>query len=230
MKIMVVEDEQVIRDALIHELKKWKFDAYAVTDLSDVMRTFHETEPHLVILDIMLPYFNGYFWCNEIRKVSKVPILFLSSKSENMDIVMAIQSGADDYITKPFDFEVVIAKIQAILRRAYDFAEILDHWSYGKIKLFSHEMKLVYETEELALTRTEHQIMEALFQKQGGFVSRESIMEKCWQSDGYIDDNTLAVNITRLRKKLTSIGLNNLIVTKKNVGYGLSEQFMSAIE
>ncbi len=228
MKIFIVEDDDVIRDSLSAELRKWKFEISSPEDLTNIMEEFEQVNPHLVILDIMLPYYNGYYWCNEIRKQSKVPIVFLSSKSENMDIVMAMQSGADDYITKPFNFEVVIAKLQAILRRCYDFAEIMDYLSYGKINLHLNEMKLSYQGKEIHLTRTEQQIVESLFQKQGGFVSREAIMERCWQSDGYIDDNTLAVNVARLRKKLDSIGLGDLIVTKKNVGYGLSEDYAVA--
>lgn len=225
MKIFIVEDDDVIRNSLSAELKKWKFDVSSPEDLTNIIEEFEQVNPHLVILDIMLPYYNGYYWCNEIRKQSKVPIVFLSSKSENMDIVMAMQSGADDYITKPFNFEVVIAKLQAILRRCYDFADIMDYLSYGEINLHLSDMKLSYKEGEIHLTRTEQQIVESLFQKQGGFVSRETIMEKCWQSDGYIDDNTLAVNVARLRKKLDSIGLGDLIITKKNVGYGLNENY-----
>ncbi|MDO4710877.1 MAG: response regulator transcription factor [Peptostreptococcaceae bacterium] len=229
MRIFIIEDDEVILTSLSNELKKWNFEVSSPKDLSKVMDDFAEEEPHLVIVDIMLPYYNGYYWCSEIRKVSKVPIVFLSSKAENMDIVMAMQSGADDYITKPFDFAVVIAKIQAILRRCYDLSEGVDHLSYGEIRLSLGEMKIIYHDREVHLTRTEQQIMESLFQKRGGFVSRESIMEKCWQKDGYIDDNTLAVNVARLRKKLDEIGLGNLIVTKKNVGYGLNDIYNTNI-
>lgn len=225
MKIFIIEDDEVILTSLSNELKKWNFEVATPKDLSKVMESFEKESPHLVIIDIMLPYFNGYYWCNEIRKISKVPIVFLSSKSENLDTVMAMQSGADDYITKPFDFTVTIAKLQAILRRCYDFSDVIDYLTYGEIRLSLGEMKVLYQDQQIHLTRTEQQIMESLFQKNGGFVNRDAIMEKCWQKDGYIDDNTLAVNVARLRRKLDSIGLGDLIITKKNVGYGLNETY-----
>lgn len=224
MKILIIEDDETIVNILRQELEKWKYKVCIVEDFNNILNTFVEEKPQLVLMDIMLPYFNGYYWCEEIRKTSNVPIVFISSRSENMDIVMAMQIGGDDYITKPIDISVTIAKIQAVLRRSYDFITNINYLKYGEVYLYLGEAKLQYKDNHVSLTRTELQIMESLFKASGQFVSRERIMEKCWQGDSYIDDNTLAVNVTRLRKKLDKLGLNDVIITKKNVGYALSER------
>ena len=175
-------------------------------------------------MDIMLPYNNGYFWCEEIRKHSNVPIIFISSKSENIDIVMGIQFGADDYITKPIDLNVTLAKIKAILRRSYDFTKDFEFLSFANVFLYMDKNIIKYNDNEISLTNTETMILETLFKAKGGVASRESIMEKCWHGDDYIDDNTLAVNITRLRKKFADINLNDFIQTKKGSGYYLNSK------
>ena len=223
MKIMIVEDDEIIKSSLKTELEKWGYEVYCLENLNNVVAEFQAEKPQLVLLDIVLPFFNGYYWCQEIRKISKVPIIFISSKNENMDIVMAMQFGGDDYITKPINLDVTIAKIQAMLRRSYNFINDIDYLSFGKIQLILSETKVDFSGMNVDLTKTEMMILESLFKEQGGVVSREKIMDRCWQGDSFIDDNTLAVNVTRLRKKLSSIGLDGLVMTKKVYGYYLEK-------
>ncbi|MDY5480225.1 MAG: response regulator transcription factor [Peptostreptococcus porci] len=223
MKIMIVEDDEIIKSSLKTELEKWGYEVYCLENLDNVVAEFQAEKPQLVLLDIVLPFFNGYYWCQEIRKISKVPIIFISSKNENMDIVMAMQFGGDDYITKPINLDVTIAKIQAMLRRSYNFINDIDYLSFGKIQLILSETKVDFSGMNVDLTKTEMMILESLFKEQGGVVSREKIMDRCWQGDSFIDDNTLAVNVTRLRKKLSSIGLDGLVMTKKGYGYYLEK-------
>ncbi|MDY2794980.1 response regulator transcription factor [Peptostreptococcus porci] len=223
MKIMIVEDDEIIKSSLKTELEKWGYEVYCLENLDNVVAEFQAEKPQLVLLDIVLPFFNGYYWCQEIRKISKVPIIFISSKNENMDIVMAMQFGGDDYITKPINLDVTIAKIQAMLRRSYNFINDIDYLSFGKIQLILSETKVDFSGMNVDLTKTEMMILESLFKEQGGVVSREKIMDRCWQGDNFIDDNTLAVNVTRLRKKLSSIGLDGLVMTKKGYGYYLEK-------
>lgn len=221
MKIFIVEDDTNIFNSISKELKTWNYEICGVKNFSNITEEILNESPHLVIMDIVLPYNNGYFWCSEIRKYSNVPIVFLSSKSENMDIVMAMQFGGDDYITKPFDLGVLVAKINAILRRTYDFSNITNTINFKDVVLNLEKIELQYNNENVSLTKTEMIILESLFRAKGNVVLREVIMEKCWNGDDYIDDNTLSVNITRLRKKLSEIGLNDFILTKKKLGYYL---------
>lgn len=221
--IMIIEDDLTIANELKEELEKWSYEAFYVTKFHNVLSEFIEKQPQMVIIDIKLPYFNGFYWCQEIRKISQVPILFISSQNENMDIVMAIQLGADDFISKPFDLSVALAKVQALLRRAYDFKGNDDYLRYGDGVLKPKQSQISCHNRQADLTRNEMKIMEILFQKKGEFVSREEIMVKLWEDESFIDDNTLAVNVARLRKKIAEIGLHSFIVTKKGVGYGLSK-------
>ena len=220
-KIMIIEDDLTIAKSLQEELTKWSYQAFYTTDFNQIMELFTEQAPQLVLIDIKLPYFNGYYWCTEIRKVSQVPIIFISSQNERMDIVMAIQMGADDFISKPFDLTIAIAKIQALLRRTYDFNENDSFLNHQGVYLKANELRLQFEEKEMALTKTEMKILEQLFLHKREFVSREAIMVSLWENEAFIDDNTLAVNIARLRKKLAEIGLENFIITKKGYGYGL---------
>ncbi|WP_188205214.1 response regulator transcription factor [Desemzia incerta] len=220
-KIMIIEDDLTIAKSLQEELTKWSYQAFYTTDFNQIMELFTEQAPQLVLIDIKLPYFNGYYWCTEIRKVSQVPVIFISSQNERMDIVMAIQMGADDFISKPFDLTIAIAKIQALLRRTYDFNENDSFLNHQGVYLKANELRLQFEEKEMALTKTEMKILEQLFLHKSEFVSREAIMVSLWENEAFIDDNTLAVNIARLRKKLAEIGLKNFIITKKGYGYGL---------
>lgn len=221
---MIVEDDQTIASILARELEKWSYESVLVDDFTQVMDVFHREMPQLVLLDIQLPAFNGYYWCQEIRKVSQVPIIFISSRSENMDIVMAIQMGGDDYIQKPFDLSVALAKVQAILRRTYDFTESDNYLRVGEVILKPGESRLLYQEQELDLTRNELKVLELLFQNKNNFVSRDAIMVRLWEDESFIDDNTLAVTITRLRKKLKEMQLDSFIVTKKGTGYAVQEE------
>lgn len=224
MKILIVEDDENIFEMLKRELLLWNYEVRGISNFNQIVEEFVQYNPHLVLMDIMLPYNNGYFWCEEIRKHSNVPIIFISSKSENIDIVMGIQFGADDYITKPIDLNVTLAKIKAILRRSYDFTKDFEFLSFANVFLYMDKNKVKYNDNEISLTNTETMILGTLFKAKGGVASRESIMEKCWHGDDYIDDNTLAVNITRLRKKFADINLNDFIQTKKGSGYYLNSK------
>lgn len=224
MKILIVEDDENIFEMLKKELLLWNYEVKGISNFNQIVEEFVEYQPHLVLMDIMLPYNNGYFWCEEIRKHSNVPIIFISSKSENIDIVMGIQFGADDYITKPIDLNVTLAKIKAILRRSYDFTKDFEFLSFANVFLYMDKNIIKYNDNEISLTNTETMILKTLFKAKGGVASRESIMEKCWHGDDYIDDNTLAVNITRLRKKFADINLNDFIQTKKGSGYYLNSK------
>lgn len=199
-KILLVEDDNIIRQQVKQLLEQWGYEVVAVEDFMDVLGIFVETDPHLILMDIGLPLYNGYHWCQEIRKVSKVPIMFLSSRDQAMDIVMAINMGGDDFVTKPFD------------------QNLLEH--RGAI-LNLKSTDLVYEGEVIKLTKNEFQILRVLFEHAGSIVARDDMMKELWNSDFFIDDNTLSVNVARLRKKLEEAGLSNFIETKKGIGYGL---------
>lgn len=220
-KIFIVEDDEIIARTIKEHLNAWDYDVHCVEDFSNVMTEFVKFDPQLVLMDIALPFFNGYHWCSEIRKVSKVPVIFLSSASDNMNIVMAVNMGADDFISKPFDLEVLTVKIHAMLRRSYDFAgksQILEH--RGAI-LNLTETTLTYQDEKTELTKNEFRILQILMENKEKVVSRDTLMTKLWESDDYVDENTLSVNVNRLRKKLEVLGLNDFIITKKGIGYRL---------
>lgn len=221
MKILIIEDDRTIREYLGQELENWGYEVVLEDDFNDPLKLFNETSPDLVLLDVVLPGRNGFYWCQEIRKISKVPIIFISSKNQPMDMVTGMQIGGDDYITKPFDLYVTRAKIDAILRRTYGMSMEESRQSYGGVDFEPNRAVLSYKGQEIELTRTELMIISELFSAQGGIVSRQRIIENLWQGDDFIDDNTLAVNMTRLRKKLRDIGLEDFITTKKGVGYGL---------
>lgn len=220
-KILLVEDDEVIRQQVKKMLEQWGYEVVLVEDFMEVLSIFVKVEPHLVLMDIGLPLFNGYHWCQEIRKVSKVPIMFLSSRDQAMDIVMAINMGGDDFVTKPFDQNVLLAKIQGLLRRSYEFGKDQSLLEYMGVILNLKAMDLVYQGEVVSLTKNEFQILQVLFERAGNIVSREDLMKELWNSDFFIDDNTLSVNVARLRKKLEAVGLKDFIETKKGVGYGL---------
>ena len=220
-KILLVEDDEVIRQQVKKMLEQWGYEVVLVEDFMEVLSIFVKEEPHLVLMDIGLPLFNGYHWCQEIRKVSKVPIMFLSSRDQAMDIVMAINMGGDDFVTKPFDQNVLLAKIQGLLRRSYEFGKDQSLLEYRSVILNLKAMDLVYQGEVVSLTKNEFQILQVLFERSGNIVSREDLMKELWNSDFFIDDNTLSVNVARLRKKLEAVSLKDFIETKKGVGYGL---------
>ncbi|MDO4306370.1 MAG: response regulator transcription factor [Eubacteriales bacterium] len=221
-RILIVEDDELIAELIKRHLESWGYQVDCVADFAHVLTEFARKNPQLVLLDLKLPLYNGFHWCEEIRKISQVPILFLSSAAENMNMVMAMSRGADDFIAKPFDMEVLVAKVQAVLRRTYSFGKAADILEHGGAILNPGSGCLSWQGEQTELTRNELRILQILFENPGKAVSRDAIMMKLWENDSFIDDNTLTVNMTRLRKKLEGIGLTDFILTKKGVGYMLA--------
>lgn len=222
-RILVVEDDAGIADAIATQAKMWELETRCVTDFHRVMKEFAAYAPHLVVMDISLPAYDGFYWCREIRKVSKVPILFLSSAADNMNIVMAVNMGGDDFIAKPCDGSVLIAKIQALLRRSYKFAASVSVIEHREAILNLENNTLLYRGEPIELRKNEFRILQTLMNGRGKVVSRESLMEALWKTDSFVDENTLSVNVNRLRKKLDSAGLHDFIVTKFGEGYTIPD-------
>ena len=218
-KIFIVEDDRGIAEAVASQAERWAFDVRIASDFRDVAGEVAQFQPHIVLMDIGLPFFSGYYWCSEIRKTTRVPIIFLSSAADNMNIVMAMNMGGDDFIAKPFDMSVLMAKIQALLRRTYDFAQPSPLLAHRGAVLDAGSGALKYEGKTIDLTRNEFRILLALMEKRGNVVSREKLMERLWETDSFVDENTLTVNVNRLRKKLDAAGLTGFIATRFGVGY-----------
>lgn len=218
-RIFLVEDDETIARLIKKHLEKWEYEVSTVQDFGNVLGEFAACDPQLVLLDIRLPFYNGHYWCTQIRQVSKVPIIFLSSVSDNMNIVMAMNMGADDFIPKPFDLEVLTAKVQALLRRSYDFAGSSSMLEHKGMLLNLSDATLLYQEQKVELKKNELKILQTLIENKMQVVTRETLMTRLWESDMYVDENTLSVNVNRLRKKLTSIGLEDSILTKKGIGY-----------
>lgn len=217
--ILIIEDDLSIAKSLSQVLKTWGYESTFITDFKQILDTFVQINPHLILLDISLPFYNGYHWCSEIRKISNVPIIFISSASENLNIVMAMNMGGDDFISKPFDLGVMVAKIQALLRRTYAFTGGRQVQEHRGALLNINDATLSYDHQKIDLTKNDFKILQLLFENVGKVLSRSDIMTHLWESDQFIDDNTLTVNVTRLRKKLEEIGLSDFIRTKKGIGY-----------
>ena len=222
-KGFIAEDDDGIANAVAKRLSQWDFDVRRAENYRDVYSEFADYEPHIVLLDISLPFYNGFHWCEEIRQKSTCPIMFISGASDNMNIVTAMTLGADDFIAKPFDLDVLTAKIRALLRRSYDFASEIGMIEVRGAVLNTGDATLTFGGEKIELTKNEYRILETLFENRGRIVSRETLMNKLWQTDSFIDENTLSVNIMRLRKKLESAGLADLIATKVGRGYSVSD-------
>lgn len=218
-RIYIIEDDNIIAGKIKEHMTNWGFEARCASDFRNIMGEFAEYDPHMVLLDISLPFFNGYHWCEEIRRVSKVPVIFLSSAADNMNIIMAMSMGGDDFIAKPFDMNVLVAKVQAILRRTYDFGGQTQLIEHRGALLNMSDASLLYNGKPVELTRNDYKILLTLMENRGSIVSRETLMEKLWETDCFVDENTLTVNIARLRKKLDSAGLTGFITTKKGIGY-----------
>ena len=218
-KILIVEDDMMIAKTLSSHLEKWDYEVRYVKDFKNVMNDFLEFEPQLVLMDIILPLFNGFYWCTEIRKIAKTPIVFLSSASDNMNIVMAMNMGGDDFIEKPFDLNVVTAKVQAMLRRAYSFQGNLNVLEHQGLLLNLNDGIVSYKEKKAELTKNEFKILKVLMEHAGKIVTREELMTALWESDAFVDDNTLTVNVTRLRRKLAELAAVEFIKTKKGIGY-----------
>ncbi|WP_310602943.1 response regulator transcription factor [Anaerosporobacter sp.] len=218
-KMMIVEDDRGIAEAIKEQAQMWDLEVLCVQNFRNVTEEFANFQPHLILLDISLPFFNGYHWCSEIRKISKVPIIFISSASDSMNIVMAMNMGADDFIAKPFDQSVLMAKVQAMLRRTYDFAASVPILEHRGAFLNTGDNSLTFAEEKIPLTKNEYRILLCLMENKCKVVSREKLMERLWETDSFVDENTLTVNINRLRKKLEASGLESFIATKFGVGY-----------
>ncbi|AJI25003.1 response regulator transcription factor [Priestia megaterium] len=220
MKILIVEDDDKIYELVKEKFEQWSFEVAGVEDFQKVMEVFIAESPELVILDVNLPVYDGFYWCQQIRTVSKAPIVFLSSREHPMDIVMAMNVGADDYIQKPFNLDVLVAKVQALLRRTYSYGDTISdviEWNGAVLDL--KKGSLHYKDQEIHLTKNEFFILRLLLEERGKIVSREELMRRLWEDEKFVSDNTLSVNITRIRTKLEEIGLNDKIVTKKGQGY-----------
>lgn len=222
-KILIVEDDRTISDQISKYLGRWGYETACAEDFENILSQFIAFDPQLVLLDIGLPFYNGYYWCGEIRKVSQVPVVFVSSASDNMNIVMAMNMGGDDFIVKPFDLEVLLAKVQAILRRTYSFQNQSTIMEHRKVILNLADMSLLFQGDKLELSKNELRILQLLYENVGRTVSRDSIMKRLWDNECFVDDNTLTVNMNRLRKKLEEAGIRDFILTKKGVGYQLSD-------
>lgn len=223
-RILIVEDDVTIAKNVAAHLNRWDYETKQIEDFRNVMEEFIQFDPQLVILDIGLPFYNGFYWCQEIRKVSNVPILFLSSMNDNMNIVMAMNMGGDEFIEKPFDLNVLTAKVQALFRRAYSFQGNVNVSEYGGMILNLNDATLSYNGEKISLTKNEFRILQILMENADKIVARDDIIARLWESDEFIDDNTLTVNVARLRKKLENAGMEGWIKTKKGIGYYLTNR------
>ena len=219
MKIFIVEDDPVIASAVAEHIASWGCEPRIARNFQNIVQEFVEFDPQLVLLDVGLPFYNGYHWCSEIRRFSSVPIIFVSSASDNMNIVMAINMGADDFIAKPFDLNVLTAKIQAILRRTYDFAGQTGLIEHRGAIMSTQDASLTYDGQTVELSKNEYRILLTLLENKGKVVSRDTLMERLWATNSFVDENTLTVNITRLRRKLSDAGLEDFITTRKGMGY-----------
>ncbi len=218
-KIMVIEDDMEMADAMKKQIETWGNEVTCVKDFQDIMPEFIHVDPHMVLVDIMLPFYNGYYWCTQIRKISDVPVIFLSSASDKMNIVMAMNMGGDDFIPKPVDPDVLTAKLQAALRRAYNMSGKIPVLEHRGAVLNLNDASLSYQETRIELTKNEFRILQLLLENKGKVVSRDTLMTRLWQMDSYVEENTLTVNVTRLRKKLEKAGLENFIMTKVGSGY-----------
>lgn len=218
-RLLIVEDDNGIAEAIKVQAQMWGLDVHCIQNFRNVLTEFAEFNPHIILLDIALPFYNGFYWCSEIRKVSKVPIIFISSAADNMNMVMAMNMGADDFIAKPFDQSVLMAKLQAMLRRTYDFAASVPILEHRGALLNTGDNTLTFGNERISLSKNEFRILLILMENKGKVVSREKLMEHLWESESFVDENTLSVNVNRLRKRLDAAGLEDFITTKFGVGY-----------
>ncbi len=218
-RLFIIEDDRGIAEAISDQAKQWGLEVKCAENFRNILAEFAEFNPHLILMDIGLPFFDGYYWCGEIRKSSNVPIIFISSASDNMNLVMAINMGGDDFISKPFDISVLMAKVQAMLRRTYDFSQAAPVIEHRGALLNTGSNVLIYGDEKIELTKNEYRILLNLMENKGKVVSREKLMESLWKTDSFVDENTLTVNVGRLRKKLEAAGLDDFIKTKFGVGY-----------
>jgi OmpR family two-component system bacitracin resistance response regulator BceR len=219
-KLLLIEDDEILFNEMKERLTGWSYDVYGISDFSQVMQEFTRGKPDLVIIDIQLPKFDGFHWCRMIRSHSTVPILFLSSRDHPTDMVMSMQLGADDFIQKPFHFDVLIAKIQALLRRVYNYNHeqlTIKTWQNATIDVEKSTVSTEKGTVEL--TKNEMFILKKLIEQKNKIKSREELIKSLWDDERFVSDNTLTVNVNRLRKKLDELELGRFIETKVGQGY-----------
>ena len=222
-RILIIEDDDIIAKNIATHFKRWNYETMQIIDFKNIMEEFLKFDPQLVLLDIGLPFYNGFYWCQEIRKISKVPILFLSSMNDNMNIVMAMNMGGDEFIEKPFDLNVLTAKVHALLRRSYSFQGNGNVLEYEGMILNLNDASFSYKEKNVSLTKNEFRILQMLMENAEKIIARDDIIARLWESDEFIDDNTLTVNVARLRKKIENAGMDNWIRTKKGIGYYLKK-------
>lgn len=218
-RLMIIEDDKGITEAIKKQAEMWGLQVHCAENFRNIMAEFARFDPHIILLDIALPFFNGYHWCTEIRRVSKVPIIFISSASDNMNMIMAMNMGADDFIAKPFNQSVLMTKLQALLRRTYDFAAAVPLIEHRGVLINTGDHTLTYGNEKISLSKNEFRILLTLMENKGKIVSRERLMQQLWATDSFVDENTLSVNVNRLRKRLEAAGIKNFITTKFGEGY-----------
>lgn len=222
-KVYIVEDDKTISTVLMKELETWGVSVSITQDFERVDQEVKEQSPHIILLDIYLPYHNGFYWCEKIRTFSNVPVIFLSSASDNMNMVTAIYQGADDFIAKPFDLNLLVAKLKAMIRRTYEFGTDTSKLHYKDVMLDLEKQTVLSKDQVIDITRNEFLILKVLLEHRGKVVSRHTLMEALWNSEEFVDDNTLTINISRIRKKLDNSGLTHFIQTKKGSGYLIDE-------
>jgi DNA-binding response OmpR family regulator len=217
--ILIIEDDERIRTIVADSLRKWQFKVTELTDFDNVLAHFTQHQPHLVLLDINLPVFDGFYWCQRIRSVSKVPIIFLSSRNQNMDVIMAINMGGDDFVQKPFDLGVLVAKVNALLRRNYTYQDENLQLTHRSLGFNLSNSSVQYGDQTSDLSRNEFVLLQHMMRNIGTIVSRDELMQALWNDEQFVDDNTLTVNVNRLRRKIANLGLDDFIVTRKGMGY-----------
>ena len=223
MNILIIEDDNIILREIKKNLDKWDYNSFEIKNFNRIIEEVKEYNPNLILLDISLPFFDGFYWCRKIREFSSVPIIFISSKNDKMDMIMAMNLGGDDYITKPFDMDLLITKIRALIRRTYSFNDDLEIYQFKDFTLDANKREIVWRDNSVNLTQTEFVILKVLFEKSNSYVSKDDIITRLWSEDAFVDANVIAVNINRIRNKIKDMGSIDIISTKKGVGYGLIE-------
>jgi two-component system, OmpR family, response regulator len=223
-KVLIVEDDDKIAHILEGHLTKYGYESFRVENFRQIKDEFVKFNPHLVLLDINLPYFDGFYWCRQIRTVSNTPIIFVSARTGEMDQVMAIENGGDDFITKPFHLDVVMAKVKSTIRRVYgEYATVAesDYLGVGGLMLLPGQHVVQWQEQQIELTKNEYLLLECLMKHANEYVTRDELLEALWDEVAFVDDNTLTVNVKRVRKKLEELGITNAIATKRGYGYAL---------
>lgn len=218
-KVLIIEDDFNAAQSISNFLSTYGFQCEYLKDFQQVIDQFITFKPEIVLLDITLPHYNGYYWCEEIRKISKVPIIFISSINDNLNMILAMNMGGDDFVVKPFDLNFLLAKINSLLRRTYDFQGTMNVIACGDVLLDLDNAKLQYKGNILELSRNDFIILKELMTHSGKNVSRDELMQALWNDNTFVDDNTLSVNMARVRNKLSKIGLEGFIITRKGMGY-----------